>query len=313
MTPTVLIIAPNEDAHALTVAKRLEELDAETIILDSAHFPSRWQLSVSVANDGLRHFVLSRDDLEISHESLVGVWWRRPRRYLASGEVQEAHLRRLAASEARAAFEGWLHCLGERVINPIAADRAASHKLFQLQAAVEVGLTIPRSLATNSPCLAREFCQEYGPTIYKPFVGTDWQLIATQRLSDDALGHLDAVSYAPVLFQEEIRKSADIRVNIVDSQVFAMLIKPVTEDAPIDWRVDRDREYQTHLLPEGVRASLLALMAKLGLRFAACDLALSEDGEYVFFEANAGGQWLFAEIMVGQEISRAFARALLRK
>lgn len=52
-------------------------------------------------------------------------------------------------------------------------------------------------------------------------------------------------------------------------------------------------------------------MTKLKLRFAACDLALCEDGEYVFFEANSGGQWLFAEIMVGQEISRAFARALL--
>ena len=53
-------------------------------------------------------------------------------------------------------------------------------------------------------------------------------------------------------------------------------------------------------------------MKKLGLRFAACDLALTGDGEYVFFEANTGGQWLFAEIMAGQEISWAFARALLR-
>jgi hypothetical protein len=132
-------------------------------------------------------------------------------------------------------------------------------------------------------------------------------------VSNDAFGHLDAVSYAPVLFQEEIRKCADIRVNILDGQVFATLIKPVTEGAPIDWRVDRDREFQTHSLPEAVTASLLALMVKLELRFAACDLALSEDGEYVFFEANTGGQWLFAEIMVGQDISRAFARALLRK
>ena len=53
-------------------------------------------------------------------------------------------------------------------------------------------------------------------------------------------------------------------------------------------------------------------MGDLGLRFAACDLALTEEGEYVFFEANTGGQWLFAEIMADQEISWAFARALLR-
>jgi hypothetical protein len=52
-------------------------------------------------------------------------------------------------------------------------------------------------------------------------------------------------------------------------------------------------------------------MAKLGLRFAACDLAITKRGDYVFFEANPGGQWLFAEIMTGQGISSAFARALL--
>lgn len=100
MKPTVLIVAPQNDAHALTVAKRLEELDAEPIIFDSAHFPSQWQLSVMVANGGAIRFVLYRDDLEVNQEGLVGVWWRRPRRYVASDEVREDHLRRFAVSGA---------------------------------------------------------------------------------------------------------------------------------------------------------------------------------------------------------------------
>jgi hypothetical protein len=310
---SVLIIAPANDPHACVVAKRLEALEAKPIILDSAHFPSQWQLSVGTANGEPRRFVLGSNELELDEETLVGVWWRRPRRYVPSSDVAESHLRSFIISESRAAFEGWLHCLGDRVINPIAADRAASHKLLQLQCAVEVGLKIPISLATNSPAKAREFFEANGPrTIYKPFTAANWQLIATQRLSADALGHVEAVAYAPVIFQEEIRKVADIRVAILDGQVFPVLIRTRLEDAPIDWRVDPAREYVAHVLPEAIKAALVALMTKLGLRFAACDLALTEDGDYVFFEANTGGQWLFAEIMAGQEISWAFARALLR-
>jgi glutathione synthase/RimK-type ligase-like ATP-grasp enzyme len=312
--PSVLIIAPPNDPHACVVAKRLEALEAEAIILDSADFPSQWHLSLRTAIGEPLRFVLGCDKLELDEERLVGVWWRRPRRYVASSDVQEAHLRRFITSEARAAFEGWLHCLGDRVINPIAAENAASHKLLQLQCAVEVGLKIPRSLATNSPAYAREFFETNGPqTVYKSFTGVNWQFIATQRLSADALGHMEAVAYAPVIFQEEIRKVADIRVNMLDGQVFAVLIRTRQKDAPIDWRVDPAREYIAHALPEAIETALIALMAKLRLRFAACDLALTEDGDYVFFEANTGGQWLFAEIMADQEISWAFARALLRQ
>jgi hypothetical protein len=311
---SVLIIAPSNDPHACVVAKRLEALHAKAIILDSAHFPSQWHLSLQTANGQPRRFVLGRDGLELNEEHLAGVWWRRPRRYMASSDVQEPHLRRFITSESRAAFEGWLHCLGDRVINPIAADNAASHKLLQLQCAVEVGLNIPRSLATNSPAQARDFIEEIGPrTVYKPFTAANWQLIATQRISADALRHVETVAYAPLIFQEEIRKVADIRVNMLDGQAFAVLIRTTRKDAPIDWRVDPDREYVSHVLPHAIEAALVALMAKLGLRFAACDLALTEGGDYVFFEANTGGQWLFAEIMADQEISWAFARALLRQ
>ncbi len=312
-SPAVLIIAPADDPHACVVAKRLEELDAEPVILDCADFPSQWQLTVTRGNRDSQPFTLKRDQFELSDENLLGVWWRRPRGYIASSEVQEEHLRRFVASESRAAFEGWLYSLGDRVINPIAADRAASYKLLQLQCAVEVGLTIPSSMATNSPVQARNFYEATGPeTVYKPFTAADWQLFPTQRISADALQQFETISYAPVIFQEEIKKIADIRVSILDGEVFPVMIRTERQDAPIDWRVDPHREYLPHELPPSVKAALVALMKKLGLRFAACDLALTGDGEYVFFEANTGGQWLFAEIMAGQEISWAFARALLR-
>lgn len=308
------MVAPADDAHACVVARRLEALGAGALIVDSALFPSQWSLSLHTANDRSAWFLRSRDGLRVDDEQLSGVWWRRPRRFLPSSEVREERVRRFITVEARAEFEGWLHCLGERVINPLPADNAAGHKLLQLQCAARAGLRIPRSLATNDPGDVREFIDAVGPDIvYKPFTAANWQLIATRRLSADAVQHLDSVQYAPVIFQEEIHKVADIRANVLDGQVFAVRIEPAGPDAPVDWRVDPDRKYLAHELPADVESSLVALVAGLGLRFGACDLALAEDGGYVFFEVNPSGQWLFAEIMAGQELSWAFARALLRE
>lgn len=310
--PSVLIIAPENDPHACVVAKRLEALEARAVIVDSAHFPSKWQVSVRAANEEPHRFSIGRNELELDERDVVGVWWRRPRRPVPSVEVRESQLRRFVTLESRAEFEGWLHCLGSRVINPVAADYAASHKLLQLQCAVDVGLTIPKSLATNSPTRARDFIEaNRAGTIYKPFTATRWRLIGTQRLSADALDHLEAVRYSPVIFQEEIHRAADVRVNMLDGRAFAVTIRSRHRDGPVDWRIDPTREYSAHVLPATIEARLVALMANLGLRFAACDLALTEDGDYVFFEANSGGQWLFAEIITGQEISWAFAEALL--
>jgi len=75
-----------------------------------------------------------------------------------------------------------------------------------------------------------------GTTVYKPFNGTDWQFTAAQRLSAEGLRYLECVSYAPVIFQEEIRKCVDIRVTVIDDDVFATEIRSERGDAPLDWR-----------------------------------------------------------------------------
>lgn len=309
---TVVIVAPVDDPHACVVAKRLEALDAQAIVLDTAEFPSRWSLSVELADDSRFRFALGRDEIELHQDSVAGVWWRRPKRYVPSADVDEPHLRRFVTYEAQAAFEDWLHCLGTRVINPLAADKAASHKLLQLRLAREVGLKIPRSLATNSPRHAASFCEHpEDKVVYKPFTAPNWQLVPTQRLSKDAANHFSTVAYAPVIFQEEIVKVGDIRATVLDNQIFCVEIGSSSDETPLDWRIDPSRQYAPHELPESVKVELVELLRRLGLRFAACDLALTQDGEYVFFEANTGGQWLFAEIMVDQPISWAFARSLL--
>jgi glutathione synthase/RimK-type ligase-like ATP-grasp enzyme len=53
-------------------------------------------------------------------------------------------------------------------------------------------------------------------------------------------------------------------------------------------------------------------MRRLGLEYGAIDLRLTPDGDYVFFEVNPGGQFLFVEHACGLPISAALAAHLAR-
>jgi len=52
------------------------------------------------------------------------------------------------------------------------------------------------------------------------------------------------------------------------------------------------------------------LVARLQLSFAALDLAVTPEGEYIFFESNSNGQWMWVETMTGQPLTEALVDLL---
>jgi hypothetical protein len=53
------------------------------------------------------------------------------------------------------------------------------------------------------------------------------------------------------------------------------------------------------------------LMTTLQLDYGCIDMRQQPDGEYVFFEINPAGQFLFAEIDTSEPLSAAMARLLV--
>jgi hypothetical protein len=307
---TVIIVAPTQDTHARVVAAEVIRIGGKAVILDAADFPELWSLTFTVSRIDGSAFSLEFDSQKFSSEEISGVWWRRPSKHRASSDIPETHLRNFAEREAAEAFHGWLLSIGDKVINPIGADWIAGRKLFQLSHAIRAGLNIPKTLSTNSVASAEEFCGQTD-AVFKPFTGADWQFIGTTRMDADSGNNLKLVKYAPVIFQEEIHKVADIRVTIVDEQMFPVIIRPRDGVARLDWRIDPRRLYEPYQLPENVQDGLKRFMRALHLRFGAVDLGLTAEGDHYFFEVNPGGQWLFAEIFAEQAISHALAEALL--
>ncbi len=65
-----------------------------------------------------------------------------------------------------------------------------------------------------------------------------------------------------------------------------------------------------HALPVDLSERLVELLRTLGLHYGCIDLRQTPEGEYVFFEVNPSGQFLFAEIDTGQPLLRVMAELL---
>lgn len=239
------------------------------------------------------------------------MWWRRPKRHVPAWEIEAAEVVQFCLDESRALFEGWIHSLGNRVINPLRAEMAANQKPFQLYTAERVGLRIPRTICSNSPERVLKFVKQLeGPAVFKTFTTLKWRMCETREINEDMLAILPSLCHSPAIFQERIRKKEDIRVTIVDREFFPVFVHTDHSEARLDWRLDVAATVSPCVLPDDLKERLFALMSNLGLRFGAVDLALDEDDQYVFFEVNPGGQYLWTEIQGDQPVSAALAAAL---
>ena len=308
---TVVILAPAGDVHARAVSYEIEKhFGGRAVILDTREYPRSWQLAVFAADEATS-WAITVDDRHIRSPEVAGLWWRRVHPHDVGAEISDDRVRHFCEREARTALLGWVYGFGLAAVNPLSAERAASQKTFQLTAAADLGVPVPRSLITNSPRAAREFYDALaGQVVFKTQTAPHLQMLETRQLTGDHLELLPSLTHAPVIFQERIT-GTDIRVTIVDDEVFSIAIKPRHPGAALDWRLDTAPVYEPYALPPDARRQLQTLMQRLGLRYGAIDLRVTAEGRHVLLEVNTGGQYLFVEIQAGLPISRALAGALL--
>lgn len=204
----------------------------------------------------------------------------------------------------------WLNC-------PFAILRAED-KPRQVMTARRCGLDVPETLVTNDPFYASSFSKA-GDVVAKPLRqaliddGKQGKVIFTSRIGTSVEDATASIELAPVIFQREVRKRADIRVIVVDDHVFPTAIASQEHvETSVDWRrgVRTDLEHRTITLPKTIESSCVAVTQALGLRYSAIDLIEDEDGEYWFLEANPNGQWAWIEQRTGAPISAAIVEGL---
>jgi glutathione synthase/RimK-type ligase-like ATP-grasp enzyme len=115
------------------------------------------------------------------------------------------------------------------------------------------------------------------------------------------------VRYAPVIFQEYI-EGVDLRITVIGNSIFAAEIDAQETSYPVDMRmVIGEAHIRPVELPPKVQKKILELQRRLGLYYGAIDMRRTPQGDYVFFEVNPAGQWLFVEERTQLPISQAIA------
>lgn len=304
----ILILAEPRDIHAAVVSRRLVDAGEDVCILNTADFPQRCAISWRPAG-----YTVTYGGHTIESADVTGVWVRRLKPFDISEAVFDGQVSSFAYAECKDVLLGLLGTV-PNIVNACRDEFFAQRKLTQLHAARALGIRTPDTLVSNDPEAIRAFYENRsGEVIFKPLTGTAFQFTGAQAMTDDHLVHLDAAAVAPCIYQERIAVRDNLRITIVDDEVFAARIGVHSEHADVDWRLERTPEIEPYDLPDHVAKDLLALQRRLGLRYGAIDMIVDPGGEPVFLENNPGGQFLFIEVPTRLPISQAIAGALSRR
>jgi len=328
----LLVLASRLDAHADAIVSHCHDRNVPVVRLDLEDFwPVISSINWSITNNNTKA-VLEWQGRKIDPNNIRSIYCRDF--VFAKCSPSEDINTQLIYAEARAALYGFFRCLEDHYwINPPWYDEMADNKPYQMECARNIGLTVPRTLVTNNAQAFLNFYEACGQDVIIKQLSEiclidDTELknsarspdpeataygFYTNKILPEHIDRIDEIVTSPCLFQEHIKKKADIRVTVVNDQIFAALIN--SQDYPetrIDFRLKLDLPVSHFKLPESVTHKLLKLIHGWNLEFAACDFVLTPEDELIFIEANVEGNWLWIEHELGLPISRTITECLLR-
>jgi MvdC family ATP-grasp ribosomal peptide maturase len=317
----ILLITHSGDFFTIDkVAQSLVKFGAQPFRLNTDQFPSAVQLKMHLGNSGSNYELTSGEDC-ISTERVRAVWMRRIW-YPKLSKNLAPKFQAACARESLATLEGFWDSIREaRWVDNLQLINAGENKLRQLRVAQEIGFVIPRTLVTNNAEEAREFfCAVKGKMVAKLLTPLSQSMhgssffFYTSAVKERDLLDAESLRHSPMVFQEQIPKSRELRVVFVNGKVFVgALDASVYSASTVDWRqmMGSTSLWQSHELPLEIISRLKRFMAIFGLVFGAFDFIQTPAGEYVFLEVNPTGEWGMLERDLGYPIAEAIAKTLL--
>lgn len=173
-------------------------------------------------------------------------------------------------------------------------------KLEVLHIAHNFGLKTPDFLVTNSKKHLEDFyLKKKGKVITKPlhevsfFLEKDiWYRYLTHKVEKvEKMPDL----FFPSFFQEQIEKMYELRVFVLDKEIYPMVIFSQSDKlTEVDFRNYNDNKPNRtapYKLPNEINKALIKIFSKLNLNTGSVDFIRSINGDYYFLEINPLGQF----------------------
>lgn len=263
--------------------------------------------------------ILKGDDVQIDLGAIKGAYFRRPQPLDVQSDDLTSSLRKYIFEEWNYIMRSIYLELGEKWFSHPSNIILAEDKPKQLKLAREIGFSVPETVITNEREALRSLFSG-GDVIAKPLKQSlleDPKGLGSVIYTNDieSFNEIEGIALraAPVIFQRKLAKQFDLRVTVVEENVFSVAIKSqVFEKTQTDWRHSSvvQLEHEVFHLPEQIEERCRELVKRLGLRFGAIDLVLDKFGEFWFLECNPNGQWAWIENRTGLPIAAAIVDAM---
>lgn len=314
----VVIFTNSEELSLQKVFWGLEKRAQKYIRINTDTIHREGLISFSYDNELHARFEQKGNVVDVSE--VRSAWFRRP---IAPPKTEGEYSSEFISEEFRLALWSFYTTADIFWLNPPIPTRyiLESNKLYQQKLANKCGLMTPKTLITNNPVDAINFCKKQGgivaaKVVHSHLVNAQDEVygVYTQRISTEQLQKGFAeIKKAPILLQEYIPKKLELRITIVGENVFPCAIdSQSSERTRHDWR-RYDFKNVSHFqvtLPKEVENKLKAFMRVAQINFGALDMIITPRNEYVFLEVNPSGQFGWIEELTGMPISDTIASLL---
>lgn len=269
------------------------------------------EYEISLIIDELNmQITIGQTHYEVNHHELKSVLYRAPiylRDICKPGISAEEQLYR---SQWSAFVRNLSIFENARWLNNPSDTFKAENKFLQLKYAMEMGFNIPESVVANNTNYlpSGQLIVKSVDTAYF-LKGKNEAFLYSTMTNEDELNNYN-LNDLPIMIQEYIGPKTDIRVTVVDNELFAVKIVKDSQGVEGDWRKAKGKlQYLPVDLPNEIHDMCLNISSMFNLKLSGIDL-MECQGEYYFVEINPTGEWAWLVSEAGLQIDKAICDCL---
>ncbi|CAM1365837.1 ATP-GRASP peptide maturase, grasp-with-spasm system [Tenacibaculum sediminilitoris] len=294
----ILILSIEQDESTVDIIRWLCYLKEDFIILNNNELINSLTVNVNTSEV----FITTSSGI-VNFNEITSVWYRRGNFTLYDCiELKDFigdKITEFYNEEKKDLFE-YLHFLLSQKPSINNYNYKKVNKLIVLTIAKQLGLCIPKTTITNQKRVLEKALKDkmlvtkpindpinlYGDTYWLPTYTTSIDTEKTNSFDD---------SFGVSLFQENIKKTLEIRSYFLDDEFYSMAIfSQLDEQTKTDFRCYNNQKPNRTIpfnLPLDIEIKLKTLAEKLSLTSCSFDLIYTPSKQYVFLEVNPIGQF----------------------